>query len=212
MWKQHPNVRVFRAFDMGYFPDPAVCLWIAHLGDRYIVFKERLWFKTVASDIAKDIITESEGLRVDMTYCDPSMDIQTGADIRTIMDTFEAHGVPMEKSVNNREHYAHAIHTALAEEVEPGIPRLQILQGSGKTIGCPYLIRTIPIMGFDEKRPLALADHKHDHAVVALAYFLISQSSHERRPYKGGNTTPRWMRPKNTDRFILGADNVRDPR
>lgn len=219
MWKQSDAVTIYRAFDMGYFPDPAVCLWIAHLGNRYIVFKEKLWFKTVASDIAKDIIAESEGMRVNMTYCDPSMDIQTGADVKTILDTFEENGVPMEKSVNNREHYAHAVHTALAEEITlkeaddhgPAVtvPRLQILQGSGKPLGCPYLIRTIPIMGFDEKRPLALADHKHDHAVVALAYFLISHSSNERRSYTS-KPVPRWLRPKPSDRWILGREGVKD--
>jgi hypothetical protein len=204
MWHQSPNIQVYRAFDMGFFPDPAVCLWIAHLGNRYIVFKEKLWFRTVASDIAKDIIAESEGMRVSATYCDPSMDFQTGADVRTIKDIFEENGVPMDKSVNNREHYAHAVHTALSEEAEPGIPRLQILKS-----GCPYLIRTIPEMQFDEKRPLALADHKHDHAVVALAYFLISVSSYEHRPMKSAASLPRWMRPKFGDRPVLGSDNVR---
>jgi hypothetical protein len=209
MWVQSPSIRIYRSFDMGFSPDPAVCLWIAHLGNRYIVFKEKLWHRTVASDIAKDIIAESEGLRVNMTYCDPSMDFQTGADIRTIKDIFEENGVPMEKSVNNREHYAHAVHTALAEEVEPGIPRLQILDGSGKPYGCPYLIRTIPLMQFDEKRPMAMADHRHDHAVVALAYFLISHSSYEHRSLKT-TSTPRWLRPKQSKQAVLGSESVRD--
>lgn len=205
MWYQSPNVRVYRTFDMGFFPDPAVCLWIAHLGNRYIVFKEKLWFRTVASDIAHDMRKESEGMRISMTYCDPSMDFQTGADVRTIKGIFEENGVPMEKSVNNREHYAHAVHTALAEEVEPGVPRIQIVRSA-----CPYLIRTIPMMQFDEKRPMALADHKHDHAVVALAYFLISHSSNEHRPAKPLSQTPRWLRPKKSERFILGREGVRD--
>lgn len=216
MWKHSDVVRIYRSFDMGFFPDPAVCLWIAHLGNRYIVFKERLWFKTVASDIAKDIIEDSEGMKVSITYCDPSMDFQTGADVKTIKDTFEENGVPMECSVNNREHYAHAIHTALVEEVvlreedEHGprivVPRLQIVKN-----GCPYLIRTIPIMHYDEKRPLAMADHKHDHAAVALAYFLISHSTNEHRPFSAVKT-PRWMRSKstNSERFVLGKEGVRD--
>lgn len=209
MWTQSPSVRVYRAFDMGFYPDPAVCLWIAHLGNRYIVFKEKLWFRTVASDIAKDIIKESEGMRVSATYCDPSMDFQTGADVRTIKGIFEENGVPMETSVNNREHYAHAVHTALSEEVAPGIPRLQILDGDGKIDGCPYLIKTIPMMQFNEKRPMALADHKHDHAVVALAYFLISIGSYEHRVIKS-STIPRWMHPKTTNASVLGSESVRD--
>ena len=85
-------------------------------------------------------------MRIAMTYCDPVMDMKTAADVRTIREIFEENGVPMEASVNNREHYAHAVHTALQEEAEPGIPRLQILDrspGPGN-LGCPYLIKTLP--------------------------------------------------------------------
>jgi hypothetical protein len=213
-WKQSQSVQVYRAVDWGFFPDPAVCLWIAHLGNRYIVFKEMLEWRMVASEFAKKILEESEGMRISQTFCDPTMDINTGADIRTIKDTFEINGVPLECSVNNRAHYAHAVHTALQEEViiraadedgpEIKVPRLQI------TRDCPYLIKTIPMMRFDEKKTLALADHKHDHAVVALAYFLISHGSMEHHRAAASKTTPRWMHPKAVDRYILGTENVRD--
>lgn len=182
---------------MGYAPDPAYCLWIAHLGNQYIAFKEKLWNKTVASDIAKDIVLESEGMKVAMTYCDPVMDIKTGADVRTIKDTFEDNGVAMETSINNREHYAHAVHTALAEEASPGVPRLQILdKGAGIGLGCPYLIKTIPQQRYDPKHPLRMADNKNDHGVIALAYFLISSGATERRTVSGLYRLPKWMRPK----------------
>lgn len=205
MWQQHSAIRVFRAVDFGFSPDPAYCLWIAHLGNRYIAFKEKLWLKTIASDIAKDIVEESTGMAVSATYCDPSMDTQTGADIRTIKDIFEENGVPMENSINNREFYAQSIHQALGEEVEPGLPRLQILK-----LGCPYLIKTLPHMRYNEKRPNAMADHKHDHAAVALAYFLISHASNEQRSFSQ-RVVPKWMRPKKplTD-WILGQSNVRN--
>ena len=190
--RQHSSVQVSRSFDMGFWPDPAYCLWIANLGNRHIAFKEKLWYKTVASEIAKDIIAESEGLRVGMTYCDPAMAVHTGAAIKTIKDTFEDNGVPMDCSVNNRIYYAQAIHAALAEEVSPGVPRLQILSS-----GCPYLIRTLPLMKFDLRpgRELAMADHKHDHACVTLSYYLISHASDERKSFAQHNL-PRWMRPR----------------
>jgi phage terminase large subunit len=208
-WSQHPAVQVYRAVDFGYFPDPSVCLWIAHLGNRYVVFKELVAHKKVASEFARMIVEESNGLRVGMTYCDPSMSIHTGADVKTIKDIFEDNGVPMENSVNNRIFYAHAIHTALAEEAAPGIPRLQIVQSS-----CPYLTKTLPIMRFDTRpnHQLAMANHKHDHAAVALAYFLISHASDERRPLST-TSTPRWMRPKgNSDRWVLGRGASHKPR
>jgi hypothetical protein len=208
MWQQSNSVQVFRSVDMGFWPDPAYCLWLAHLGNRYIAFQEKLWYKTVASQIAEEIKEMSVGMKVSTTFCDPSMDIQTGADVRTIKGIFEDHGVPMDCSVNNREHYAHAVNTALNEEAEPGIPRLQILD-----TGCPYLIKTIPQMTYNPKRPMALADHKQDHAVVTLAYFLISYGSDSMRTYSNRSNQMRpWMRPKQTDRHLLGSDQVRDKR
>ena len=216
------NATIYRAFDMGYFPDPAYCLWIAHLGDRYIAFHEQFWVKTIIPDLAADILAkEAElkgtaeapgplfGKRVAITYCDPSMDIETGADIRTIKGQFDALGVPMECSVNNREHYATAIHTALAEEIYPGTPRLQIYDG-GKYKGCPYLIKTLPMMQFDPKHPLRLANHKHDHATVTLAYFLISSASMESAASAPGNKERPWMKQKSGDLWTLGRESVRD--
>jgi hypothetical protein len=202
MWYQDPSVQIYRGFDLGFSPDPAYCVWIAHIGKRFIAFKEKLWLKTVAPDIAKDIVAESEGMRVAMTFCDPVMDIKTAADVRTIKDIFEENGVPMESSVNNREHYAHAVHAALQEEAEPGIPRLQILDRCPPNMGCPYLIKTIPQMRYDPKNPLRMADSKNDHGVIALAYFLISSGATERRSVSSLYRLPKWMRPKEETRII----------
>lgn len=204
-WYQDQSVQIYRGFDLGFFPDPAYCVWIAHIGKRLIAFKEMLWYKTVAPDIARDMIESSKGMRIAMTYCDPVMDIKTAADVRSIREIFEENGVPMEASVNNREHYAHAVHTALQEEAEPGIPRLQILEktpGPGE-LGCPYLIKTIPQMRFDPKHPLRMADSKNDHGVIALAYFLISSGATERRSIHAIDRLPKWMRPKEEKRRSL---------
>ena len=205
--------RIYRVFDMGYSPDPAYCAWIAHLGNRYIVFHEKLWTRTIASQIASDILQEDKELgieRVYGTFCDPSIDIHTGADIRTIKDTFEEHGVPMECSVNNREQFAASVHAALAEEVEDGVPRLQIFSGrSGYAHGAPYLIKAIPLQKFNPKRPMAMADQKHDHPVVALSYFLISYASYEKRNIEPNKRVKPWMRPKQSQSWVLGKNNVR---
>lgn len=204
------HAQIYRTFDLGYFPDPAYCAWIAHFGHRYIVFHEKTWFRAVASEIAADMqeIDDMLGIkRIVTTYCDPTLEIHTGADIRTIKDTFELKGVPMECSVNNREHYAAAIHTALIEEAEPGVPRVQIYL-NGK-MGCPYLAKTLPQQRFDPKRPLALANHRDDHAAVALAYFLISTGSMEHRNISTMKPKP-WLVPKSSDRLVLGRSNVKD--
>lgn len=204
------KARIYRVYDHGWFPDPAYCAWIAHLGNRYIVFHEKTWYKTIVADIATSIKEEDKLLGIDRiysTYCDPSIDIHTGAEIRTIKDIFESNGVPMECSINKRELFASAVHTALNEEAFPGIPRLQIYC-DGKR-GAPYLVKALPMQRYNPKNPLALADHKDDHPVVSLAYFLISLGSSEQRTYTERAVKP-WLRPRTTAKpFVLGNDSVR---
>lgn len=202
---------IYRAYDHGYSPDPAYCLWIAHIGNRFIAFKEQVWYRTVVEQIAADIKEMQARLgieRVITTYCDPTISIQTGADIRTIRDKFEDFGIPMECSINNRELYSSAMHSALSEEVD-GFPKLQIYQ-NGRDQGCPYLVKTLPMMQYNPKRPQALADHKDDHATIAACYFLISNSSMDRgRSYSSPIIRP-WQRTKSTDRMTLGRESVRE--
>lgn len=168
-----PWLEVYRAFDMGYYPDPATCVWVAVVGRRVIVVHEETWFKTIAKDLAERMIETTAELvgedRVVMTYADPDIDVKTGADVVTVRDTLEIAGVPIECSVNNREMYADAIHSLLGEEVEPGVPRLQIYEP-----GCPMLAKYLPKMRWDEKNPRRMDDHKYDHWIVCLAYFGIS--------------------------------------
>lgn len=199
--------QIYRAYDHGYFPDPAVCLWIAHLGHRYVVFHEQLWKKTIAAEIADEIVEISKQLgitRTAITYADPTIDVNTGADIRTIKDIMEGRGVPIECSVNSRELYAAHIHTALGEEAEPNVPKLQIY-----TKGCPYLCATLPKQRFDPKHPLRMADSKSDHAAIALAYFLISSGSMDKNSIMAESSVRPWMRQKNNARWILGHESVR---
>ena len=202
---------IYRAIDAGWYPDPTVVLWIAHLGNRHIVFNEMIRWKTPAFEMAELIKKEDERLgvrNVAMTYCDPSMDINTTADIRTIKEIYEQSGIPMECSINDREEFATSIHQALAELAGDGLPRIQFYQAGRK--GCPYLVRTIPQMRFHPKQFKKMDDHKDDHAVVALAYYLMSHSADPRNEINFGRPLPRWMKPKELKRMLLGNNNVRD--
>lgn len=212
------NATIYRAIDNGWFPDPTVVLWIAHLGNRHIVFHEKVLYKRTAAETA-DIIKEEDRkladmvgpnftFRVAMTYCDPSMDINTTADIRTIKEIYEANGIPMECSINNREQFATVMHNTLAEQAGENIPRIQFY-ANGKD-GCPFLVRTIPQMRYDQKRPKAMGDHRDDHAVVAACYYLMSHSADPRQSIQGREGMRPWMRPKAEKRFLLGTDNVRE--
>jgi hypothetical protein len=184
-----PWIQIYRAFDMGFFPDPAVCVWLAVVGKRIIAVHEGTWFRTIAKDLAATMIETTRELvgetPVAMTYADPQIDVRTGSDTVTVRDVLEMAGVPIECSVNDRVLYADMIHALLGEEVEPGVPRFQVYEP-----GCPMLAKYLPKMRWDEKNPRKMADHKFDHWVVCLAYFAISSgilgstgpSEHARRP------------------------------
>lgn len=186
-----PWIQVYRAFDMGYFPDPAVCVWLAVCGRRVIAFHEETRFRTIATDLATMMIDTTRELVGEttcaMTYADPQIDVKTG-DIVTIKDLIENAGVPIECSVNDRILYADAIHGLLGEEIEPGVPRFQVYEP-----GCPMLAKYLPKMRWDEKNPRKMADHKFDHWVVALAYFAISSGILSSTAAESAQREPVWM-------------------
>lgn len=189
VWTFPEWVRVYRAYDHGFWPDPAVCLWFAVFGRRILCFKEMTWYRTLAKDIAKEIKQESKGMRITATYCDPSIDVQGGADVLTIMEKMESAGVPMDPQKNDRELFADALHTLLSEVISPGVPRTQFLSS-----GCGNTIKYIPRMKFDEKNPAAMAEHKGDHWPVAAAYFGMAQIPETKM---GKSNRPRrWQLPK----------------
>lgn len=207
---EQPWVQIYRAFDMGFYPDPAYCLWLAVFGRQVIAFHEQVWLRTIAKDIARQIRETTrdilpDGRHVVITHADPTIGINTGADVVTIQDTFEMSGVPVELSVNRRDMYAHAIHSALQEEVAPHTPRLRILRK-----GCPYLIKALPMMRYDEKDPMKMADHKHDHPPITLAYHLLSSGSLATTQPESRAQRPAWMKEfmPRAERHVLGRDNV----
>ena len=168
-----PWIQLYRGFDMGFFPDPACCLWIVILGKQFLVVHERTWFQTIAKDLAADILSETKelfGRDVQaVTYVDPKIAIKTGSDTVTVQDILELNGVACEPSINDRILYADAIHGLLGEEVAPGVPRLQIYEP-----GCPNLAKFLPRMRWDDTNPRKMANHAHDHWPIALAYVAIS--------------------------------------
>jgi hypothetical protein len=188
---QVPWVQVYRAFDMGFFPDPAVCVWFVVLGRRVIAVREERWFRTIAKDLAAKMLETSAELTqasVVMTYADPQIDVKTGSDTVTVRDTLEMAGVPIECSINDRVLYADAIHGLLGEEVEPGVPRFQIYEP-----GCPMLAKYLPKQRWDEKNPRKMADHQFDHECVCVAYFAISSGVLSFTQHETSVAEPLWM-------------------
>jgi len=185
-----PWIQVHRAFDMGFFPDPAYALWVVILGRRIIAVAEGCWFSTIAKDLAVKMIDQTKELvgetPVVMTYVDPQIAVKDGR--VTVMDELEMSGIPCEPSINDRVLYADMIHGLLGEEVEPGVPRFQVYEP-----GCPLLAKYLPKMRWDEKNPRKMADHKFDHPPVTLAYFAISSGVLSVSAKSEQATEPQWM-------------------
>jgi hypothetical protein len=185
-----PWIQVYRAYDHGFYPDPAYVLWLAVFGRRIIAFHEEVIFRTIASEIAQRIQETTRELTqapVVMTYADPQIDYQQGHEV-TVRDVLEMGGVPIECSKNDRVSFADAIHGLLGEEIEPGVPRFQIYER-----GCPMLAKYLPKMRWDEKNPRKMADHKFDHPAVTLAYFALSSGVLSQAEAEVPVQRPVWM-------------------
>jgi hypothetical protein len=191
-----PWIRVYRAVDWGYFPDPAVCLWVAVLPNgRAIVFKEKTWRRTLATDVAAEIKQLSEGMNICETFVDPTMFIKTGNAPYSIAELFEQRGVPCTPGQNDRELYGYAVHHYLNTIIDEE-PQVQIVGPA-----CTDLVKTFPLLQMDPKDPRKIADGP-DHWVIALAHFCMGQVPPSRDPV----STPvkRWMMPKQKQRQVVG--------
>lgn len=130
----------------------------------------------------------------------------------------------MECAVNDRELFADVIHRVLNEEAEPHIPRIQFLSGdttrrihlkNGHTIvanGCPYLIKSLPKMRWAENNPKKLDDHRHDHPVVALAYYMMNFIG-TTKPVEPDPPMNPYLREvlygQQSGRYVLGTESVK---
>jgi hypothetical protein len=198
-----PWIQVYRAIDWGFSPDPAVCLWIAVLpSGQAVVIKERTWKAKTAKHVAECIKAESEGMHVVETYCDPSMFFGSEATgNNSIGDIMEAAGVALTPVKNDRIAAGYAIHEFLNTLVGE-VPKICIYAP-----GCPQLTKTLPGMRMDEKRKEKIADHPHDHWVIALAYFCMQRTGVSHETFV--EVVPRWMRRPTSSSRRLGSESVR---
>ena len=189
----HPDwIRIYRGYDHGFYPDPAVMLWFAIVGRMIICFKEMHWYRMIGPDIAKEATEESRGMNIVTTYCDPSIDINDGKsnNVLTTKELMEAAGrSPFDNGKNDRALFADVLHRLLGQEIGPHQPRIVFLRR-----GCPMLIKYIPRMKWDEHDPAKMAEHKMDHWCVCLAYFAMSQIPITRP--EEVRSVKRWMKPK----------------
>lgn len=213
---EHAWLHVYRAFDWGFSPDPAYCLWVAVLPNgRAVPFKEKLWFRTAAVDIAQDIVEESVGLHVVATIADPTMWAGEKEMGHCLADEFERSGVPLVRAKNDRIAIGKAIQNLLGTTLADTLPKLQILERDktspdDEIEGCTYLLRSLRAMRVDRKRPGRIADHKHDHPTITLGYFCMAGAPPSDAPEQSF-VKPWMLKPANARR-ILGNDHIRGRR
>lgn len=168
------NALVYRSVDWGSVQDPAVCLWIAvQPSGRAIAFKERTWHHVPAKQVAEAILRESAGMRIIQTFCDPTMMAPEGLDLQYAGNIFEANGLPLTKSKNDRTAAGFAISEWLQTPLADGKPKLQIYVSDAPGMGCPMLAKTLPLMRMDPKNPGRIADG-NDHYVIGLGYWCMA--------------------------------------
>jgi hypothetical protein len=178
-----PYVEVTRAIDWGYSEaEPGVCLWIAHLPDgTAIVFKEWVFTQKIPEVAAKIILAKSEGLNIRYTVGDPRMFHEEIGE--SIAETFARNGLSMIPADNEREQGWVRVHSWLVSEYNDGVrvcPKLRFLNptelGAGY-LGAPYLIRTLPSLQVNPKKPADIMEGEgvEDHGADALRYWSMSR-------------------------------------
>lgn len=210
-----PWIECFRAIDWGY-SENGCCGWYAALPDgRLIKFREYVFKNTIAKTVAKTIKEMSRGLRIRYTIADPSMWMKGGAMGESIAETFSRHGVGLLQADNDRINGWQRLHHWLTETTGPDdAPMLAFYRH-----GCPYTIRTLPLMVSDPKRPGDIKSKAvEDHGADETRYAVMSRpapSIHKPRkiviPGTVGWEVKRIL-DKQKRRSLLGAESVRRTR
>lgn len=165
------GARIFRAFDYGL--DMLACLWIAL--DRYgraYVFREVHASNLIVSEAAR-LILDNSPEEVYATYAPPDMwsrQRETGA---SIAELFGDNGIDLLRASNGRIAGWLSVKEWMKTKNVSGVsvPGIEI------SSECPFLIRCIGQLCYDEKNSCDAATEPHDitHITDALRYFCASR-------------------------------------
>lgn len=158
--------RIYRSIDYGL--DMLAGLWIAvdSLGNVYVI-KELARPDMSISDACRrinDMTTEN----IYVTYAPPDLWARSQESGKGKADLFREYGLDLVKSNNNREAGWLAIRELLKVNAE-GEARLKIFSN------CRELIRCLPLLQYDSKKPTDCATEPHEitHVPDALRYFAV---------------------------------------
>ena len=159
--------RRYRAFDYGL--DRLACYWIAIDSTRTVyVYKELCESDLPISTACERIIEMNGEDEIYLTLAPPDMWSRSQETGRSKASIFIENGVEVTKSSNNREAGWLAIKELLKTDSN-GVSRLVIFDN------CTELIKCLPALQVDTKKPTDCATEPHDitHAPDALRYFAV---------------------------------------
>jgi phage terminase large subunit len=159
--------RRYRAFDYGL--DRLACYWIAVDSTRTAyVYRELCASDLPISTACERIIKDNGDDDIYLTLAPPDMWSRSQETGRSKAVLFDEHGVTLTKSNNNREAGWLAIKELLKID-NNGNSRLVIFDT------CTELIKCLPALQVDPKRPTDCATEPHDitHAPDGLRYFAV---------------------------------------
>ena len=163
--------RRFRAMDWGY-RDPCCVLWAAVSPEgQLIIYRELYVTEMLSSRVAQKVRELSLGEKIAYTAASPDAWQQRGlpgAEGDCIADVFAKNGVPLLPADNRRIHGWQRLREALALQMD-GAPGLVIFST------CTELIRTLPLLTYDEHDHEDVSDTCEDHAPEALRYAVMSR-------------------------------------
>jgi hypothetical protein len=159
----------WRAVDWGYVK-PFCCLWLTRDpdSDRIYVYRELYLTKLTDRQQAKmirDMTPVDENII--MTYADPSMwETKNREDITySTADEYAAAGVILSRADNHRIDGKRRVDRLLGD-LGDGYPGMMIFET------CANLIRTMPLLVYDDTNPEDVNTTQEDHAYDALRYGL----------------------------------------
>lgn len=161
--------RYRRYIALDYGLDMLAVVWIAVDAEGYAyVYREYCAPDTIISQAASDILRLTGGEHIDYIYAPPDLWSRSQESGKSKADLFADYGLVLDKSDNSRE----SGWLSLAEWLTPvgdKPPRLRIFNG------CRELIRCLPLLQRDARRPSDCSTEPHEitHITDALRYFTV---------------------------------------
>jgi phage terminase large subunit len=173
-----PELDRFRTIDWGYVDHGCVLWWVCLSDSKYHVEDEYTFQRTEIPDVCDEIKRRDKerGIKVRYTVASPDLFPVSGQPGETRAETFRKCGVPLRKANNQRVQGWQRLRELFRHD-PAGDPTLTI-----DSERCPNLVKTIPQLVSDEKRPEDVAGSKKDHWAEALRYGAMSRPAPTRFP------------------------------